>query len=300
MSNDDIEKQVKKCYADVACGFDPKGYIADKLFEKGILTLGQQAEIKKEVEAKDRAGRLLHMLFEGSHPERFAVFRESLIKDYNWLVEKIDACQDDVKQSVRKSTLQKSTAKEPKVKTPKAKELTAKECSSGESMKIKNKATSQNSIAETSVAAIQKREKEMQTKEAETNGASGVDKSKVLQYQLKDLETFATQKKRTPDIIATLVKVGNSIEYESRKYYFETYFDDGSCPPVRAPVYKKSLHNQFAKLKEKQVILEGGRYGAKIPKQDRSKNSFEIQYYDDYIPVPLDADNWKSEPKQTW
>ena len=48
MSNDDIGNQIRTCYADVvACSFDPKGYIVDKLFHEGIITLVQKGEINR-------------------------------------------------------------------------------------------------------------------------------------------------------------------------------------------------------------------------------------------------------------
>ena len=96
-------------------------------------------------------------------------------------------------------------------------------------------------------------------------------------------------KKGTPEIVATLVDVGKvkpTPDSPNCESYFYTYLNDGSCPRVRAVVFKKEdeecLHGFVAEMKGKLVRLKPGSYRVNSPEVKRSNNRFEISY--NYIP----------------
>ena len=85
-----IKTDVRRNYSKIAPCFDPRGYILDNLFESSIITTAKLREINDAPEMEARAEKLLSHLFTISHPEAFVVFRESLIRDYPYLVSLID------------------------------------------------------------------------------------------------------------------------------------------------------------------------------------------------------------------
>ena len=85
---------MKKIFTVVSVGFDPEGYILDKLFEKDVITAQQVQEIEAIPENGGRAKKLLYLLYsEISHPEAFIVLREALKEEYGWLVQQIDGME---------------------------------------------------------------------------------------------------------------------------------------------------------------------------------------------------------------
>ena len=83
--------KVRKKYSQVvSSGFDPQGYVLNKLFEEEIITIQQKIEVNECSDAKTRVEKLLTILFEASHLRTFIVFREALQKDHGWIVKLID------------------------------------------------------------------------------------------------------------------------------------------------------------------------------------------------------------------
>ena len=61
------------------------------MLQEGVLTTKQSKEIDQPEHPDDRCQLLLNQLLEGEHPKAFVVFRNSLLKEYEWLVKEIDA-----------------------------------------------------------------------------------------------------------------------------------------------------------------------------------------------------------------
>ena len=88
--NDKIKKQVKQKFTEISVGFNPEGYILDKLFEKDVLTTEQVEEIEAIPEYGGRAKKLLRLLYKLHNPKAFVVLREALQQEYGWIVQMID------------------------------------------------------------------------------------------------------------------------------------------------------------------------------------------------------------------
>ena len=92
-SNDELKRKTRRSYNEIASSFDPKGSIVNKLFAESIITISQVKEINGGHEKEGRAETLLFHLFQTEHPSAFVVFRETLQKDYDWIVKMIDECE---------------------------------------------------------------------------------------------------------------------------------------------------------------------------------------------------------------
>ena len=90
LNNEELKRKMKKVNAEIESSLDPKGYVVAKLFGEDIITTQQKKEINDCPDKESRAEKLLSHLFETAHPRAFVVFRESLKKDYSWIVELVD------------------------------------------------------------------------------------------------------------------------------------------------------------------------------------------------------------------
>ena len=90
--NKELEIKTRKCYREIKASLDPKGYVADTLFAREIITVDQHRDIDRGPDPSTRAADLLFHLFKTAHPQAFVVFREALEKEYNWIIKMIDEC----------------------------------------------------------------------------------------------------------------------------------------------------------------------------------------------------------------
>ena len=94
---------------------------------------------------------------------------------------------------------------------------------------------------------------------------------------MSDLE-IVDYRETTPEILATLKRVGKVVEYNGDKVqtYFDAHLED-STAVVRAVVFDRAyLHPQFKELEGRRVLLEAGSYKVTRPRVKRSENIFEI------------------------
>ena len=81
---------MKKCRSKITSSVDPRGFVLSYLIQESVITTKQSKEIDIPAEKEDRCQRLLTTLFSDNHPRAFVSFRNSLLKEYEWLVEEID------------------------------------------------------------------------------------------------------------------------------------------------------------------------------------------------------------------
>ena len=89
-SNDDVKYQVESCFSKLKSSVDPKGHVLRTLLLDKVITIRKSHEISKRMNQYERCCMLLDYLFEGIHPRSFILFRNSLLKYYNWMVAELD------------------------------------------------------------------------------------------------------------------------------------------------------------------------------------------------------------------
>ena len=90
IKNKSIKSRVLNLTEKLTESLDPEGYILEHHVAGGVLTSQQQTEINSLPQRHDRAGKLLAILFNADHPQAFIVFRETLQRDYSWIVQELD------------------------------------------------------------------------------------------------------------------------------------------------------------------------------------------------------------------
>ena len=107
-SEDILRQCVQKMYSRIVVSFDPQGYILNKLFEEGMITMEEKQNIE-ELPGRRRGGALVDMLYKCRKPNAMAQFLKILYfhedTAYKWISEEVLEAAKEMVDSVHNSSL---------------------------------------------------------------------------------------------------------------------------------------------------------------------------------------------------
>ena len=105
-SEDILRKCVQKMYSRIVVSFDPKGYILNKLFETGMITIEEKENIEK---LPERGPALVNMLYKCRRPKAITRFLKILYFSddaaYKWIPEAVLEVAKEMVDAVHESSL---------------------------------------------------------------------------------------------------------------------------------------------------------------------------------------------------
>lgn len=84
-----IKQRTISAFKEIVAVVNPSD-VVDELFQSQVLSAHKVKLISQLPTHVDQCRQLMFYLLSSRHPRAFVVFRQSLLKDYQWLVDRID------------------------------------------------------------------------------------------------------------------------------------------------------------------------------------------------------------------